>query len=115
MKEVRKTWTAREELEARLERTSEERRAKIEVLVETKNYIVVKETDECVFLSVIKGHTENDFLPEIYINQNYKGLCKKAEINWAAFGSKDIKKTQEFIENLQEAIEVVKMIDGKQF
>lgn len=115
MKEVRKTWTAREELEARLERANENVRDRIKIVVETKNYIVVKETSESIYLHVIKGHTENDFLPEIYINQDYKGLCKKAEINWAAFGSKDIEKTQEFIENLQEAIEVVKMIDGKQF
>lgn len=113
--EVRKTWTAKEELEARLEKYSEEKRAKIKVIAETKNYIVIKATDECVYLSVIKGRTENDFLPDIYIQQDYKGLCKKAQINWSACGSQDIEMVQEFIENLQEATEVVKMIDGKQF
>jgi len=115
MKEVKKVWSAKEELEARLERYDEAKKANIKILAETKNYIAIIAKGECINISIIKGRTENDFLPDIYIEQDYKGFCKKAQINWAAYGSQDLIHTQEFINNLQEAIQIVEKIDNKDF
>ena len=115
MEGIKKAWSAKEELEARLTKYDEREKANIKILAETKNYIAIIAKGECINISIIKGKTENDFLPDIYIEQDYKGFCKKAQINWSAYGSQDLISTQEFMDNLQEAITIAQKIDNKDF
>lgn len=124
MKKIKKIWSAREELEARLAREvlearlmgyDKERRANIKILAETEHYMAIIAKGECLYISIIKGKTKNDFLPDIYVEQDYKGFCKEAKINWSAYGDQDLKATKEFIDNLQEAMQIVEKIDNKDF
>lgn len=52
---------------------------------------------------------------EVFIDQDYKGKVESAKINWSAIGSVGIEETEEFMRHLNDAIEFVKQIDGKDF
>ena len=65
-----------------------------------------------IYLHVWSGSYDN---VTVYINQDYKGKVKSAEISWSSIGSVNVDKTEEFMNHLQSAIEFVKQIDGKDF
>lgn len=111
-------YTAREHLEDALQRYAQEdgESYDVQTLVETPNFILTgrrdKENPTDIYLQVWSGSYDN---VTVYINQDYKGKVKLAEINWSAIGSVDVDKTKEFINHLQSAIEFVEQINGKDF
>ena len=111
-------YTAREHLEATLQKYTQEdgESYDVQTLVETPNFILTgrrdKENPTDIYLQVWSGSYDN---VTVYINQDYKGKVKLAEINWSAIGSVDVDKTKEFINHLQSAIEFVEQINGKDF
>lgn len=117
-KELKEGFTAREQLEATLQKYTQEdgESYNVQTLVETPDFILTGRRDEenptGIYLQVWSG--SYDYVT-VYINQDYKGKVKSAEINWSAIGSVDVDKTEEFINHLQSAIEFVKQIDGKDF
>ena len=111
-------YTAREHLEATLQKYTQEdgESYDVQTLVETPNFILTgrrdKENPTDIYLQVWSGSYDN---VTVYINQDYKGKVKSAEINWSAIGSVGIEETEEFMNHLNDAIEFVKQIDGKDF
>lgn len=88
----------------------------ITVLAETDNFLLAGSRDEerptMIHLDVWTGSYDS---VEVFIDQDYKGRVQSAKINWAAIGSVGIEETEEFINHLNDAIEFVKQIDGKDF
>lgn len=120
MEEVKKNYLAKEVLEARLEKYSEKDKAYIKVVAETAHYILTatkreEEGINIINLSITKGRTDDHMLPDVFIEQDYKGTCKIAQINWAAYGDCTAEETQDFINYLQEAVCFVRQINGKDF
>lgn len=111
-------YTAREHLEATLQKYTQEdgESYDVQTLVETPNFILTgrrdKENPTDIYLQVWSGSYDN---VTVYINQDYKGKVKSAEISWSSIGSVDVDKTKEFINHLQSAIEFVEQINGKDF
>lgn len=118
--ELKKNYLAKEVLEARLEKYSEEKKANIKIVAETAHYILTaakreEEGINIINLSITKGRTYDRMLPDVFIDQDYEGKCLKAEINWGAYGDCTAEETQDFINYLQEAVCFVKQINGKDF
>lgn len=111
-------YTAREVFDAHMSKRSEEDKANIKVVSETEHYLLTvarnKENDG-FYLAVTTGKTDDRMLPDVYIEQDYKGVCKTAQINWGAFGSCTAEETKQFIQYLIEATEFVESISGKDF
>lgn len=88
----------------------------ITVLAETDNFLLAGSRDEerptMIHLDVWTGSYDS---VEVFIDQDYKGRVQSAKINWSAIGSVGIEETEEFINHLNDAIEFVKQIDGKDF
>lgn len=111
-------YTAREHLEDALQRYAQEdgEDYDVQTLVETPDFILTgrrdKENPTDIYLQVWSGSYDN---VTVYINQDYKGKVKSAEISWSSIGSVNVDKTEEFMNHLQSAIEFVKQIDGKDF
>ena len=88
----------------------------IKVLAETTDYILTGTTDEenpdRIYLDVTSGSYRR---VEVFIDQDYRGKIESAKINWSAIGSVGIEETEEFMNHLNDAIEFVKQIDGKDF
>lgn len=113
-------YTAREAFDANMKRylSNGEGRTEndIKVLAETRDYILTGATDEenpnRIYLDVTSGSYRR---VEVFIDQDYKGKVESAKINWSAIGSVGIEETEEFMRHLNDAIEFVKQIDGKDF
>lgn len=113
-------YTAREAFDANMKRylSNGEGRTEndIKVLAETRDYILTGATDEenpdRIYLDVTSGSYRR---VEVFIDQDYKGKVESAKINWSAIGSVGIEETEEFMNHLNDAIEFVKQIDGKDF
>lgn len=111
-------YTAREHLEAALQKYAQEdgENYDVQTLVETPDFILTGKKDKLnindIYLHVWSGSYDN---VTVYINQDYKGKVKSAEISWSSIGSVNVDKTEEFMNHLQSAIEFVKQIDGKDF
>lgn len=113
-------YTAREAFDANMKRylSNGEGRTEndIKVLAETRDYILTGATDEenpdIIHLDVTSGSYRR---VEVFIDQDYKGKVESAKINWSAIGSVGIEETEEFMRHLNDAIEFVKQIDGKDF
>lgn len=112
---LKEGYTAREQFEAGLSRRSEEDKKRIKVVAETEHYLLSIAKGESIYLNVFTGKTDDRMLPEVYIDQDYRGKCEKAEINWGAFGDCTADETQAFVNYLQEAIEFCKQINGVDF
>ena len=88
----------------------------VTVLAETDNFLLAGSRDEerptMIHLEVWTGSYRN---VEVFIDQDYKGKVESAKINWSAIGSVGIEETEEFMNHLNDAIEFVKQIDGKDF
>ena len=83
--ELRKNYLAKEVLEARLEKYSEEKKANIKIVAETAHYILTaakreEEGINIINLSITMGKTHDRMLPDVFIEQDYEGKCLKAEI-----------------------------------
>lgn len=118
--ELTESYTAREAFEKRMEKYDEDTKKKIKVVAETEHYIltVAKREEEgysAINLSVTRGATDDHMLPDVFIEQDYKGTCKAAQINWGAYGSCDVTETLTFIKYLTEATDFCSQIEGKDF
>ena len=106
-----------------LKNYAEELQKEIKVLAETENYMLtgtkIYDEDYGKNLYNFNIHTTKydiKFIPEVFMEINYtRGIIEKAQINWSAYGSVDFSEAEEFKKNLEEAIEFVKMINGKDF
>lgn len=113
-------YTAREQFEKSMEKYKDDDKRKIKVVAETEHYLltVAKRDEEgysIINLTVRKGSTDDHMLPDVFIEQDYKGTCKSAQINWGAYGSCDIVETLTFIKYLTEATDFCSQIEGKDF
>lgn len=119
-KPLKEAHTAREFLDASLERMRNNGKDTdaIKVLVETDGYILTgyrdPEKEGRIYLDITTGSSEHR-LPDVYIDQDYKGKVESAKVNWGAWGSQPAEVAESFIADLQKAIEFVKAIDGKDF
>lgn len=113
-------YTAREAFDADMKRylSKGEGRTEndIKVLAETTDHILTgaidAENPDRIYLDVTSGSYRR---VKVFIDQDYRGKVDSAKINWSAIGSVGIEETEEFMNHLNDAIEFVKQIDGKDF
>lgn len=116
--ELTESYTAREAFNARMSKRSEEDKANIKVVAETEHYLLTvakNKEDDGFYLSITTGKTDDHMLPDVFIEQDYKGTCKAAQINWGAYGSCNVTETLTFIKYLTEATDFCSQIEGKDF
>lgn len=119
-KSLNEDYTAREAFDASMKRylANGEGRTEddIKVLVETDNYILTGTTDEekpdRIYLDVTTGSYRT---VEVFIDQDYRGKVESAKVNWSAIGSVGVKEAEEFVNHINDALEFIKQIDGKDF
>lgn len=119
-KKLKEGFTARERFDSVMKKYvdngGERSTDDITVLAETDNFLLAGSRDEerptMIHLDVWTGSYDS---VEVFIDQDYKGRVQSAKINWSAIGSVGIEETEEFINHLNDAIEFVKQIDGKDF
>lgn len=117
---IKEEYTARDEFDAQMKKylANGEGRSEddIKVLAETPNYIltgIVSIYDpNRIYLDVTSGSYRE---VEVFIDQDYRGKVESAKVNWFAIGSVGVKEAEEFANHLNDAIEFVKQIDGKDF
>lgn len=117
---IKEEYTARDEFEAGMKRylSNGEGRSEddIKVLAETDNYILMGSVDSenpnMIHLEVLSGSYRR---VEVFIDQDYKGKVESAKVNWSAIGSVGVEEAEEFANHLNDALEFIKEIDGKDY
>lgn len=129
-------WSAEEEFLARMSNyyndkdstlTDEQKAARlrgINVIAKNDDYLLYSTKDVTENGStgytdyvVVTGYDKNsrfDRPPNVYINRDWKtGTIQGVEINWAAYGSVDTDKAEEFMGKLQSAVNFSKQVEKK--
>lgn len=122
---VKESYTARERFEKDIQKYPDEKRDRIKVVAETKYYILTAarrpndKGEELINLAVTTGMSDAVqtpmSMPSVYIDQDWKGTCTSAKINWSAIGSQDIETAKAYVECLQDAVKFAEEIEGKNF
>lgn len=121
MKEEKRNYSAKEVLEEMIERAKENGYThNYIILEESENYILVGEKYEDegiarIDLQVVHAIKNGDKVVSVYVNQNYKGGIKNADLNWCAIGSTTPEVAREYAKQINNAADFVELINGKDY